>query len=425
MTQDDEFEYDFICSTDVITALTEAVGSEAKFQSYEVRDFIKKGDNYLGTLTSILVVYNLDAETKEISFIVKAARNQSSSLSSFSEYLYMKEFDFYSKVIPALNKELKSIGQHTLQIPKCYLCVEKESLKVLFLEDLRCGGFKLYNRKTSLDMEHLSLVCRELAHLHAISNLYLTKNNYKAEDIRKIWPCLKDPFYIFKEEGDLASFEDFFKTFICTGIVAATSNPGYEGAAKFFKECLTTAHEIFYDQMLLSSQEFTSICHGDAWTNNFLFRYDNAGKAVECKFLDFQFNRVGSLALDLNYLFYSSLDEGIRKQNLDSVLSVYQSSYECVLKAAGSNSKLTLNQLKDEFKSKQKFGLISGLMMIPMVNEDSDDVFDVDIFIKKKTDSENRMLEEIMRKKFETNRTLNTMTLQMIDEMIEAGVIKN
>ena len=46
---------------------------------------------------------------------------------------------------------------------------------------------------------------------------------------------------------------------------------------------------------------FQTIIHGDAWTNNAMFKFEN-GQAVDIAMLDFQIVRITSPAVDLAYL---------------------------------------------------------------------------------------------------------------------------
>ncbi|KAF2362687.1 Protein of unknown function DUF227 [Trinorchestia longiramus] len=415
--------YNFIRQNDIVKALAEAEGSDARLEKYEVRDFTKKGDNYMGTLTSVAVCYTQCAVPKQTSFIVKATPVHASAVYEFAMYAFTKESDFYSKLVPLLDHELTVIGQPPLQVPECYLAIDRNGGKVLYLEDLRLRDFKLCDRKSSLDLEHMTLICRELARLHAASSIFMAKNHSVGLKLIELFPCVEDVFSILKKESkSLASYEEFFRSFLLTGIAAAEINPGYEKMAQFLRKEISSAHEL-YNMQRQTSTQFFSVCHGDAWNNNFLFRYDGSGRVVECKFLDLQFHRVASVVVDLHYLSYTSVDRDFRKKHWDSVLSSYHLSHAVVMRAAGFDPKFTVDDLKQEYREKMKFGLMVSLVMSPLVYENSDEVIDVDILLKKMTEDDKQKLHQLITNKLKTNSLLNSRLLEMFDDMMEANVV--
>lgn len=118
-------------------------------------------------------------------------------------------------------------------------------------------------------------------------------------------------------------------------------------------------HESFFGYMvgLVSPKESLAVlCHGDCWTNNFLFQYTQDGSISEvrrdyikesykCKkitrdwfllifkvsMVDFQLARYGSPALDLVSLLYCCTSVELRKQYLPELLEEYYDSIVNVL----------------------------------------------------------------------------------------------
>ena len=52
-------------------------------------------------------------------------------------------------------------------------------------------------------------------------------------------------------------------------------------------------------------------CHGDFWSNNILYKYDEDDKVVATMLIDFQLINYGHPAYDVLYLLYISSDIGI------------------------------------------------------------------------------------------------------------------
>jgi Ecdysteroid kinase-like family len=65
------------------------------------------------------------------------------------------------------------------------------------------------------------------------------------------------------------------------------------------------------------------ITHGDCWTNNILYKYNDKHEVIETCLVDFQLIRYGSLALDLANIIFCCTDAGLRKNHMDQFLHVY------------------------------------------------------------------------------------------------------
>lgn len=157
----------------------------------------------------------------------------------------------------------------------------------------------------------------------------------------------------------------------------------------------------------------------------FLFdRYDEAGKPLEVCLLDLQINRSSSLALDLNYLFFSSLTGDVRKQELMSFISSYHVALESILKSGKTEFCLSIDDIYTEYRKKNLFGLIMSLVVLPLVVMESTKVFEY----KDITDSNlgERIAEHRARiiDMLDTSPSLRPRLLDMFDEMIEHGVIE-
>lgn len=69
--------------------------------------------------------------------------------------------------------------------------------------------------------------------------------------------------------------------------------------------------------------EFSVLNHGDAWCNNFMFQYDEAGHLKETYFVDLQMCRYSSPAQDLIYFILSSTDIEVKIAKFDYLVKFY------------------------------------------------------------------------------------------------------
>lgn len=69
-------------------------------------------------------------------------------------------------------------------------------------------------------------------------------------------------------------------------------------------------------------QQFSVLCHGDAWLANMLFRYDDEGR-VDCQFIDFQQSVYTSPAIDLISLIFTSAETESKLKNFEHFVKFY------------------------------------------------------------------------------------------------------
>ena len=155
---------------------------------------------------------------------------------------------------------------------------------------------------------------------------------------------------------------------------------------------------------------------------NLYFRYSEDGEVQECRLLDLQVVRVGSPALDLNYLLYCSLTGDVRKAELENFFVQYYATFASVLAGGGVPMKFTLPQLKKEFFSKNLYGLLFSQMIIPGVIIDQEDAPEMEKFGENMQEG----LEELKKKMASvilSNPLLKPRMLSVYDDMMESGCI--
>ena len=130
----------------------------------------------------------------------------------------------------------------------------------------------MFDKRYGMDVEHTTLLLKELARMHAASHLLISESS--AEDIKNDHPPLKRSFFNNSASG---TYKEMFKSMINSqfdltiGLISGYE--GYEKVTEFLAENKITSwdkiEKIIND---ISNNKFTTICHGDCWNNNFLFR---------------------------------------------------------------------------------------------------------------------------------------------------------
>lgn len=106
---------------------------------------------------------------------------------------------------------------------------------------------------------------------------------------------------------------------------------------------------------------FCTILHGDCWTNNFMFLYDQSEKLAGMKVLDLQLTRYGRLPLDLGYFFCSSIDDEMRNEKLPELLKHYhQKLTNCLVSYGYTETLYPFETFEKDFDDCFTFGFLTG-----------------------------------------------------------------
>ncbi|XP_076032190.1 uncharacterized protein LOC143019993 [Oratosquilla oratoria] len=402
----------------VIACLRADKGEDAVFQSYKIKDFTKVGDNYISVVTSVQVQYTLGEKDHQVGYVVKLNPNwKFGEATDVLREFFSKEGGFYKEIKPVLDQELMDIGLPCLRMPHCHLFNPKEGAETLFLEDLRDRDFKMFDRRKGLDLDHSLLVVKELARLHAASVLLQKKSEV---DLTEAYPYLKDGF--MSQDTDYESFTNIFRGLIGASAQLAKACGGYDNVVAYLKEELEPNCMTIYRKMLNPCGPFVTIIHGDCWTNNFLFRYDEKGRPVELMLVDLQIVRKSSPTTDLNYLFYTSLNGSDRRKNLEKLLREYYAAFQEVITSGGLEMDFTFQELLEDYKTRNMLGFLKALIIMPTVLKK-----DGERFTLSKLDGEN--MKTVMKETEQLTVTLSNdpvikeRFLSVLDDMVVSGVV--
>lgn len=90
---------------------------------------------------------------------------------------------------------------------------------------------------------------------------------------------------------------------------------------------LRRRHNIVYDQICdkwaRNENDFNVICHGDMWSNNFLYKHDEDGEVIDALLCDFQVILYNKPIMDIGHVLFSSSDERLRDADWDRVIQRY------------------------------------------------------------------------------------------------------
>lgn len=153
------------------------------------------------------------------------------------------------------------------------------------------------------------------------------------------------------------------------------------------------------------------------------YRYSTENYPVDVMLLDVQVCRKCSLAIDLNYFMFTSLTGDVRKENLNNFLSIYYDSFKEVMNAGGLDIHFTEEELLKEFRSKNDVGAFFGMVIMPLILLESDDVPDMTGFSEEYVQ---KVMAEFRAKAMDMldkNPLSKTRFLSMFDDLMETGLI--
>ncbi|XP_037775108.1 uncharacterized protein LOC119572204 isoform X2 [Penaeus monodon] len=386
-------------------------GNNATLTSWCFDDLTSDGDNYSTYVTSVKVAYSQGGAALETTYVAKLnpCGNVSKS-GSLTSSMFEKEGQFYTKLEPALSLELTALGHESLRVPTFFYVSLDRGHEVMIMENLQVHGFRMNDRKKGLDVIHATLVIQELARLHAAS--ILLKINKGPELLNEV--LSKDWMNFDKTTHDFLKLK--YSGHVDNAIVTLEKIGGYDKTVAWLRDLKPRALEILEDQAK-DAGPFNVVSHGDCWNNNLLFRYNAEGKPVEVMLLDLQLIRQASLAIDLNFFLYTSLDGHTRRSNITSFLDTYYECFKSVIESAQRDMPFTQEAFKQEFVDKHLYGFLFAIFIIPL------SVCRSDQLPKGLTDSFGKKQENLMLDMLDSNPLFRPRFLALFDEMMEDGII--
>ncbi|KAL9888373.1 uncharacterized protein ACN427_008106 isoform 1-T3 [Glossina fuscipes fuscipes] len=335
------------------------------------------GENY----TSIMVRVIIDVEIKDkqmqrVSYIVKTDLETSEARAVINSMnFFPKERRMYASYLPKLEQLYRDIvGLEVQFAPRCVRIEETPERITLVMEDLKCKNFKNIDRLNGFDMSHVTAVLRKLAEFHAASAVYEERNGpYESlyydsffnetnrSKFNEMYSLRKDIFRKAMLEWDLEDVEKYLSKF--------------PEADEFYEE------NVRINQV--DPSEFNVLNHGDCWSNNIMFTYNQNNAIEEVIFVDFQISKWGSPAQDLWYLITNSVALDIKVKEFDHIIQIYhQHLLKCLQLLKYAKKMPTLKELHITMLKYGYWGVFTANIITPAVLLPSDKDANMDSMLK-------------------------------------------
>ncbi|KAH8404810.1 hypothetical protein KR222_004250 [Zaprionus bogoriensis] len=347
------------------------------------------GDNYCSAIYRVLVDFARWAEGKEaakreqLSLIVKTIPIAEDTQFLEDVRVFIKEKQTYTDVLPRL--DILSNGS---KFGAKYYHSVKAPVQTIVFNDLKVDGFRTASREAGLDWAHASLILQQLGKFHATS-MVLAK---KVRDLPfSIVVCLfpsnplpcyptQDPEIVKQYQRGMLSedtllksdtFENIFGGFL-KGLIQATGKwPGYEKITAHLQRFDDNFRKILVDAAKpRPTDRYVVLNHGDMWTNNLMYAYENAAQPevpTRAIFVDFQLSFYGSPACDLNFFLNTSIKLELLQQRREDLIKVYYQAFREALEYARFEPIPSYEDLLFELRSREIYGVFGLFAFLPMI----------------------------------------------------------
>lgn len=317
------------------------------------------GDNYMSAVSRLVISAETPNQSFQKSLLMKRQPASFARRQAFRcDPAFRNEAAAYRKILPGLSH----FAGCRLAFPQCL----HASSQFVVLEDLKQAGYKMADRAKGLDLAYAKLALEELGRFHGTS---LALKHVDPKSFSSLKSAVQELVFVPEAVPVFgASLENSLRMALMGLEVykAAGETVIQEAVHKMQILRGTVFQRMLY--LVKPKEPLSVICHGDFYINNMLFRYDNNEEPESVMFVDLQVCRYASLATDILYFLYSSLQPGVVSLYHDDLIQVYQSALNAeITRLAPGACQVSMKQIQDEIENHALYGLIMAFLILPAV----------------------------------------------------------
>jgi hypothetical protein len=272
---------------------------------------VKPGDNFMAIiLRSEIEIEKNNGEKVSLSYIVKCLLSTVFNEDMVSGYsAFPKEKKMYAEILPAFEKLYENVGVDMSFGPKCYFETDFPT-QIIVLEDL--SHYKMLPKSNGLDESHIEECLAWLAKFHAASMVYYDMNGPYGD-------LFKGGVYARDMES---TYQPYFDLYFPYFIEAVKKLPNGEKYLEKVKKYEGKLYRSISKTLDFDENSVNVLCHGDSWSNNFLFLYEN-DKLKNLKVVDYQLPVYGTFTQDIFYFMMTSWHQDVKIKKFDYFIKFY------------------------------------------------------------------------------------------------------
>ncbi|KAG0702592.1 hypothetical protein GWK47_025077 [Chionoecetes opilio] len=338
-------------------------GSIVEVTSFKVNPGCSKGDNFSSDVMRIVTeaqvthLHGTPSSTRH-SFVAKFLAGSEGEQEALKVIGTPKmELLTLSQVLPAFNAFQKDRGdKYRINVPEHVYSVCGVGEYVLMMQDLREAGFQMEDKRRGLNLSQLKTAVLHMARFHAVSYAFSRTHEF----------LVKYPD--FKEKPIISGSYVVIARIVIEGLQDALR--GREEEFPGLLETLTANKNTLVGKMkdvvsVSGKEPVVCLCHGDFWTNNIMFKYDEGGAVKDFAMIDWGAAAWRSPVTDLQYLIYTSTLQDLRRDHLKEVQMLY---YDTITSAAADLDVPLTHWSFDDFVAEWRRTAVMGMVYGIMVN---------------------------------------------------------
>lgn len=264
--------------------------TEVRIERLDINSLGGNGESYASMMFRVVVHFASTNQRQAMNVVVKTLPLFEMALEKLGSGNYNvqnKEMEMYQHLLPEMKALLVKAGECPNFAPVCY-GIEKK-FDVIILEDLSESNYVVADRLKQLNSAHTMLGLQKLARFHAAGAFMYHQQNPSRFDL------FQSGFFTRKTDAFHVMFES-----LCDAFVDEIATwQGFEYYALKMRKVRKNLIKCGQRAFDCDADDFLVLNHGDLWTTNIMFNYDENGRPIDAKLIDFQFSHIGSPALDL------------------------------------------------------------------------------------------------------------------------------
>lgn len=333
--------------------------SNIRIRSFEARPGVTIGNNYGSEILRVKVTYTREETSaeEELSLIMKAPV-QTTVTEFMKEVFGMTEFNFYYKYMVKVREisEVKFAPESYFSPLDC----------VVVLQDLKNSGFLMADRHDQLDLDHCKRYFEVSGKLHAVGVALLKKY----PELSKMFPNAHVTLHRDEEKSKVMWRSILVGLSCLVNSVEALDSEDYRTYVDLLKDLIKSDGEKFkalnINGMKLQDNHFKSLIHGDCWTTNMMFKYDEVRNPVDIRLLDFQIFNYDSVVSDVISFTWMSANNDVLEHHLEQLYRLYCASLNSALEDYGCEERYSYERLKKEVLERSTYILMVIGVLLPL-----------------------------------------------------------